>query len=95
MESFQVFWTGAQSNFVLISPAIDVPTTTVNPPIDVYEGCETEKVCFGIPSGCITSGNCNLFGAVIYENERFFFQLLSARKTFGVHRKITFNHTFL
>lgn len=46
---------------------------------DVYEGCGTTKICIGRPDGCIVSvdRNCELFGAVIFNENRFYFELLS------------------
>lgn len=54
-----------------------------SPPIDetpseIYEGCGTTKICVGFPSGCIFGGSCSLFGAVIYESDRFYFELFSS-----------------
>lgn len=46
----------------------------------IYSGCGSTKVCFGIPNGCEDDESCNLFGAVIYENGNFDFELLSMRK---------------
>jgi hypothetical protein len=46
----------------------------------IYDGCGSSKVCFGIPNGCVNERSCGLFGAVIYENGNFDFELLSMRK---------------
>lgn len=48
-----------------------------SPPFDVYDGCGTIKICYGSPSGCLQNRNCRLFGAVIFAENRFFFELLS------------------
>lgn len=80
VESLEVFWTGGQSSFVLISAP---PPATVPPPVDginVFEGCGEEKVCFGAPTGCIETENCRLFGAVSFKDEKFYFELLSKRE---------------
>lgn len=83
----QTFWTGVQSSVLFISPGVTPqPTeapTTVPPPLDFnpYEGCGVTKVCFGGPqTGCLPRQDCDLFGAVIYENNLFTFELLSKRK---------------
>jgi hypothetical protein len=74
---------------VLISPGeIDQPTEpteptepTRNPEINVYDDCGTRKLCFGFPLTCIKTRDCELFGAVIHDDdEKFFFELLSVRK---------------
>lgn len=49
---------------------------------DVYAGCGAKKVCFGIPSGCINTRDCNAFGAVMKIEGNFIFELLSMRKRF-------------
>lgn len=70
-------------SLVLDSPADDV--------LDVYNGCGTDKTCFGYPRGCISTENCALFGAVIYENEKFLFEMLSAREYVVVRNSNVFN----
>lgn len=60
-------------------------TTTESPVLGVYEGCGTRKLCFGFPLKCIKSRDCELFGAVIHdENDKFIFELLSVRKLFAL-----------
>ena len=89
VQTQAIFWTGLQSAlFVVVPPATEVPPTespsTEIPPgldFDVYEGCEITKVCFGGPAeSCLNSRNCDLFGAVTFENGIFTFELLSKRK---------------
>lgn len=57
---------------------------TIMPPIpdfNSYDGCGVTKVCFGGPLiGCVERQDCDLFGAVIFENDKFTFELLSKRK---------------
>mgnify|MGYP003536492711 FL=1 len=50
----------------------------------IYDGCDDTKVCIGVPAGCVDSKNCNLFGAVIFENNTFIFELLSMRKIYSI-----------
>lgn len=57
----------------------DETTTSVVPPAirNPYPGCGTTKVCFGTPSGCLVTNDCNIFSAVIFEDDKFTFELLS------------------
>jgi hypothetical protein len=73
-------------------------TTTAEPPSDdtdfIYDGCDDFKICFGSPLGCLESRDCNLFGAVTYDNEEFEFELLSTGKKSLFYKllKIYFNY---
>jgi hypothetical protein len=61
----------------------DPSLTTQSPPEDtdfIYEGCNDFKICFGKPLGCLETRDCDLFGAVTYENNEFEFELLSSGK---------------
>lgn len=89
MQSFDTFWVGGQSGFVLISPGGEQPIAppippTFEPPVidadEIYNDCVTNKVCFGYPIGCIGTRDCHIFGAVIHEDDSFIFELLSERK---------------
>jgi hypothetical protein len=87
VQSFTTFWTNILSDEITVLENENLettiaPTTTPEPPLDinVYEGCATEKVCFGQPLGCLKSKSCNLFGAVTYKDDIFTFELLSERK---------------
>lgn len=70
------------------TPPVDPPDqtpptpspTTLPPIIDeeiIHTGCGSDKVCFGYPIGCLDTKDCLLFGAVIYDEGRFIFELLS------------------
>jgi hypothetical protein len=67
------------------TPPTTTPPTTQPPPIegiDVYEGCGVSKTCFGIgPGDCIQSRRCVTFGAVIYRDEKFIFEIRSTSET--------------
>lgn len=52
------------------------PPTLINP----YPGCGSTKVCFGTPPGCLITENCMIFSAVIFEDGKFIFELLSGSK---------------
>lgn len=56
----------------------------IEPPVidigNIYDGCAVTKVCFGSPGGCLSSRDCAIFGAVIYADDIFTFELLSERK---------------
>lgn len=81
VESQPIFWSGERSSFVLVTAP---PPTPVPPPSDevnVFEGCdEANKVCVGSPPGCIELEDCRLFGSVTFEDDKFYFELLSKRK---------------
>lgn len=88
-----IFWTEVNSNVVIIIPNENLPEeintappivqpTTPPEQISAYDGCETEKVCFGSPGGCLGSRNCDLFGAVTFDNDKFVFELLSGSEYF-------------
>lgn len=51
-----------------------VPPAETDP---VYEGCGTTKICIGSPSGCINDRDCRMFAAVVFNENRFYFELLS------------------
>lgn len=62
---------------------VPVPTTTEFPGggvEDIYDGCGDVKLCFGLPSNCLDTRNCDLFGAVIHESGIFRFEMFSIRK---------------
>lgn len=82
-----------QTGFVVILPDGQTPpegeTTiegdeTTTPPGEIlpnpYPGCGTTKVCFGTPSGCLITEDCIIFSAVIFEDDKFIFELLSGSK---------------
>lgn len=59
----------------------DETTTTENPTEDpIYDGCGTTKLCFGIPSNCVSTRNCDLLSTVFNNGGNFEFELLSASK---------------
>lgn len=93
VESFLVFWVNEVSEDVEIvsaeppitpSTATTTTSTTPVPPIEginVYEGCGVSKTCFGIgPGDCVRNSQCNTFGAVIYRDEKFIFEMRSSSK---------------
>lgn len=91
VESMIIFWVNEQSEEVEVvfaeppseTTSITVaPTTTSSAPpiegIDVYEGCGVSKTCFGIgPGDCVQNRRCVTFGAVIYRDEKFIFEIRS------------------
>lgn len=46
----------------------------------MYEGCGSLKTCFGSPSGCIGSQDCNILAVVVVKGDTYMFQL-SGKKT--------------
>lgn len=50
------------------------------PDLPIYIGCGTTKLCFGIPSGCILTQNCNMLATVYDNNGDFEFELLGKGK---------------
>lgn len=71
-----------QEKISLINPS--PPTPPELPPNDeIYEGCGTEKLCFGFPGGCISTRNCHLLTTIMRVNTKFYeFEMLSLRKIF-------------
>jgi len=68
-----------------ITEGTTIAATTTQAPIiggiDIYEGCDVTKTCFGIGSAdCVSQRNCRLVGAVIYDNrdDTFQFEVRSA-----------------
>jgi hypothetical protein len=78
----------------LTSPPTEIPPTqptSESPPSDnsIYDGCGTQKLCFGMPDGCITNRNCQLMSSARRVNEEYFeFELLSNRKKIKLKKKI-------
>lgn len=70
-----------QEKISLVNPT---PTPPELPPNDeIYEGCGTEKLCFGFPGGCISTRNCHLLTTIVRVNTEFYeFEMLSLRKNF-------------
>lgn len=47
------------------------------PPEDpIYDGCGTDKLCFGIPNQCYLNRNCDMLATVYDNNGNFEFELL-------------------
>lgn len=46
-------------------------------PISIYDGCESSKVCHGVPEGCVANRSCNQLGVVNYAEGNFDFELMS------------------
>lgn len=54
-------------------------TTTQVPDLDFYDGCDVSKTCFGIgPGDCVRNRQCNTIGAVIHDDGKFTFEMLSS-----------------
>lgn len=71
----------------LTSPSPPLPTEAppTAPPSDfpIYDGCGNEKLCFGMPDGCVSNRNCQLVVSSRKVNSEFFeFEMLSNRKNF-------------
>ena len=77
-----------QEKISLVNPT--PPETTQTPPElppneEIYEGCGTEKLCFGFPGGCISTQNCHLLTTIMRVNMDIYeFEMLSLRKNFFV-----------
>lgn len=39
---------------------------------EIYEGCDDNKTCFGIPSGCVGSGSCSSIISVQKSSSKLF-----------------------
>lgn len=84
VQSLLIFWVNeisADVEVVFAETETETTTTTLAPPIgeiDVYEGCGVSKTCFGIgPGNCVQNKQCVTFGAVIYRDEKFIFEIRS------------------
>lgn len=85
VENFLVFWVNEISeNVEVLLTDGELPSTTsttVAPPsdeFDIYEGCGVSKTCFGIgPGDCVQNRACVTFGAVIYRDDKFIFEIRS------------------
>lgn len=77
---------GATSERIALrNPAEPTETPPTAPPGDdsIYAGCDDEKLCFGMPDGCVASRNCQLLVTSRRLNGEFFeFEMLSNRKIF-------------
>lgn len=91
VETFPIFWVNHHVAAIVV-PGDDVPVVTdppqptIPPENDdvinrIYEGCDVTKSCFGIPRLCHLNRNCNMFGAVTYNEYNFTFELLSIPTT--------------
>lgn len=95
VESFESFWVNQISGEVQIDPfgetteKVTIPLPEIEE-INVYEGCDVTKTCFGIPSGCINSQSCSTIGAVIYADDKFTFEIRSSSNFFNFLIKIIF-----
>lgn len=79
VETNDRFWPPKRSALLAVVP--EQTTTDLPGDVDeIYEGCGDIKLCYGIPEGCITERNCDIFGAVTHESGNFEFELLSIRK---------------
>ena len=102
----QIFDLDGDKHFVLLSSGATLREDSVGPHganrvatperiwlknADVYAGCGVKKVCFGIPSGCINTRDCNAFSAVRKIEENFIFELLSMRKKFLIKIFVNLN----
>lgn len=97
IENILIFWVNEQSEEVEVvfaeppSETTVTPTTSAAPPIEeinVYEGCGVSKTCFGIgPGDCVQSRRCVTFGAVIYRDGRFIFEIRSTSEKNFKERK--------
>ncbi|XP_037045827.1 putative ferric-chelate reductase 1 homolog [Bradysia coprophila] len=43
----------------------------------IYQGCGTDKICFGMPIGCLNESSCDAVAAVLVENDLYEFELQS------------------
>lgn len=58
------------------------PPTDPAPPTDdsIYDGCGTEKLCFGMPRTCVSSRTCQLLSTIKRINDIYYqFEMLSLR----------------
>lgn len=89
VQQFDTFWMGLISEQVIVNlptpptpeptPEPTIPTEPPNIDIEgIYADCGDRKVCFGSPAGCLNTRDCQLFGAVIYDEGKFIFELLSS-----------------
>jgi len=96
VQTLLVFWVNETSVDVQVVPIDEAPITTstestttttqsgVIEGIDIYEGCDETKTCFGIGSvgysSCVSQRNCEVIGAVIYDSsdDTFEFEMRSA-----------------
>ena len=68
VEDKTTFWIDHVSNNIEV---------TLSDLLHVYDDCDVSKFCFGLPEGCIDQKNCLAFGAVIVNNEKFEFEMMS------------------
>lgn len=71
------------------TPTTTTTTTVATPPSedDIYNNCDTTKLCFGIPANCVASRDCNLLATVFYNDGDFEFELLSKREFKKIFKK--------
>lgn len=85
VENFATFWVNQMSERIDPFGNVEItssigPATTSYPDIDginIYDGCDKIKTCFGIPSLCVNSQNCETIGAVTYDSGVFIFEIRS------------------
>lgn len=54
------------------------PSSTTKGSSSIYDGCYTEKSCFGVPSGCVETKNCVAITTVLVDdNNRYIFEMES------------------
>ena len=56
-------------------------TTTAKPKViglehEFYDGCTTDKVCFGVPQGCVTTGTCHTVVSYELSNDKYLFKMI-------------------
>lgn len=84
VESLPIFWIKVQSTEIEIvsdNDSILTSTSTIQPDINndiLYSGCDNTKTCIGLPAGCLVTKNCQSFGAIIYRDDEFIFEMQSA-----------------
>ncbi|KAL9919695.1 putative ferric-chelate reductase 1 homolog isoform 1-T3 [Glossina fuscipes fuscipes] len=61
-------------------PAYEQPVTTPMPDDPFYDECESAKICFGIPDGCLEKRNCVNAGAIKVRGNIHEFEILCTAK---------------
>lgn len=80
-SSDRQYWLTGEEITTTTTTTTTEPPPVIPPPQDpIYVGCDTTKLCFGIPENCVSSQNCNLLATVFNNEGDFEFELLSLRK---------------
>lgn len=107
VQTGAVFWNNGISSPVFIQnnpnpPPVPPPQPTEPPPDappdadfpSPYIGCGSTKLCFGSPNNCIQNQNCQMFGGVFMQNQRFVFELFATRKKINFMLEFYLNPNF-